>query len=150
MNVDANTISFLKRVVFLFNKNSIDWVLFGGVNLTLKGVVDKYTDVDILISNDDLEKVYKLFLDKNPSPIKDFASGEARCFGFKADGVEPHFCAEYGHGFYYKKAFIEGCIELFDIGNVEIPTLKLDSEVDCYDYIGRPKRAQLIKSFIEK
>ena len=150
MSVDKHTINILKKVAFKLDENSIDWVLFGGVNLTLKGVVDKFSDVDILIRNDDIKKMHHLFLDYEASDIIDFESGEAQYFLLKIEGVEFHICADYDFGFYYKKAFKEGNIEKFDIGDFKIPTLSLSAEVVCYDYIGRPKRANIIKSFIEK
>ena len=150
MNVDKHTINILKRVAFKLDENNINWLLFGGVNLALKGVVYKFSDVDILIKNCDVEKLYNLFLDYDPSDIVDFESGEAQSFSFKIDGVEFHICADYDFGFYYKKAFKEKNIEQVNIGDFEIPTLNLSSEVVCYSYIGRPERANLIKSFIEK
>ena len=70
-------IKLLKRIAHQFNKFNVTWALGASMMLYLKGIAREFHDIDLMISNDDVEIVRIILSDmgeikppnQNPNPM---------------------------------------------------------------------------------
>lgn len=55
-------IEILKKIAKEFNKNEITWAVGGSLLLYFKGIVNEFNDIDIMISEEDIEKTENILL----------------------------------------------------------------------------------------
>jgi hypothetical protein len=56
-------IEVLKKIADVLNKNNITWNLGASCMLYLRGIVDTFDDIDIMVKMDDINRVKELFKD---------------------------------------------------------------------------------------
>lgn len=144
--IDEKFLNVLKKIALKLI--GIRWVLGGSANFALQGMDFKPRYLDIIIAYKDLEKVKDLFSEYSFSEVKEIKNREGVEFRFDVDGAEVQICADYEHGIYYKQMKDENIIKI-KINNMEIPVLKIESELRCYEHIGnKEEKIKKIKEFI--
>ena len=135
----------LIEVAKKLNKNNIQFFVIGSTNFALQGMEVSPHDLDILINYNDLVKVSEVFKDnkiKAVSKLKD-KSGEG--IEYDINGVEVQFVGENEKGFYDRG----DRLVIVKIDSTEIPCYSLEKEAEVYKKLGRPRKAEIIRKFLE-
>jgi hypothetical protein len=146
----------LKNVLALvadrLNNYEINWTLIGSLNLFLQGIDVNVKDVDILTSNNNYEKIKKLFSDFGIKDESNLSNGDGIEIKYLINGVEVHFCLEYDSGFYIKKLNKESSrnnpVHL-ELNTVKIYCFHLQDELAGYKYQGRKDKVEIINNFLK-
>jgi len=131
------------------NESGVDWVICGSTNFYLQGMDVSPRDIDVCIKHGDFSRVLELFSDFEFSEATDLSNGEGQERRFYINDVEVQICADYDFGFYYRQMSDPQNIVKLDFEGVEIPGLKLESELLCYKHLGRADKADKIVEFIK-
>lgn len=134
------------------NQKGIKWALVGSTNLALQGMNVTPRDLDILINYPNLEAVKFIFLDYNPSKIKElkpFIKGQ-QAWEVRAiiNNTEVQFFSEK-NGEYARKLHANRLITI-KLNNINIPCFSLKDEAQIYAETNRKDKAEIINKFLKQ
>ena len=151
-----NKLEVLKKIAYEFNKDHIRWALGASALLFLKGIVEEFHDIDIMIDDYDADKAIYI-LDKLGRHIDSPTNnnfGTKHFLEYIIDDVE----IDCMGGFSIIKENIEyDCslkqehiIEYYNLDNIDIPLYSLNEWRKFYDLMGRENKVKIIDDYFKK
>ena len=155
MTNEIKIATFLK-VAKILNENNITWALGASLLLYLKGITDKFNDIDLMVSENDIEKTKNIFLSlgkeyaKNPN-----LQYKSKCFlEFNIDGIDFDIISGFiivnnncDHYFPLEKHSI---VEYFYLENISIPLQSVNDWLTYYSLMNRKEKVEMIKNYLNK
>lgn len=142
--VKLHTIEMIKNLARMFDENNIRYHFDGSTSLFIHGMEIEMDDIDICFPNGSEHAVRKLFLDYNPTSIKEETDYGFKHFKFYLDGEKIH-CLFYS-GTYEEFETEESVINIDNqkiiYKSIEFYLRHLSPEVD----LARSIRAMLEKN----
>ncbi len=130
--------------------SGITWYLIGSTGLLLRNVNigRDPKDIDFLIHARDAAIAKDLFHDFRPfCDERELGNGHGEQFRFRLAGRQIHFSAENCKGVYFKMLGRETISERILLNDLSVPDFPFEIEEKCYEAMGRPERAELIRDF---
>ena len=150
MEIDKK-LSVLEKVAKILNQNKITWATGASLLLYLKGIVDDFQDIDIMISEEDVLVVTNLLdnygtLQKNNPNYK----YKTKVFlEYVIDDVEIDIMAGLiivaNNSEYYFPLKKEGIKEIIVINDTPIPLQSIEEWKTYYSLMGRMEKVKLIE-----
>jgi len=140
------------HVAEILTKNKIRWAVIGSTNRALHGMDVVPNDLDIIVHFDDLKKIPLLFKKDNTSAVtalKTTTGMPAWDVKMVFGGVDIQFVGEEDEGLYVQH-LIKGKVTLETLGQMKIPCLALEAEIEAYERTNRSEKAGKIREFLEK
>lgn len=144
----------LTKVAKELNVNNITWAIGASLLLYFKGITGEFNDIDIMVAENDVEKIKKILLSfgklypKNPNiqyKTKDFME-------FNIEGIDFDVMAGFTiinnnveHYFPLEKKNIK---EHFDLQDVAIPLQSLEEWLTYYKLMDRTEKVKMINNYI--
>lgn len=155
MTNEIKIATFLK-VAKILNENNITWAVGASLLLYLKGITDKFNDIDLMVSENDIEKTKNIFLSlgkeyaKNPN-----LQYKSKCFlEFNVDGIDFDIISGFiivnnncDHYFPLEKNSIA---EYFCLENTSIPLQSVNDWLTYYTLMNRKEKVEMIKNYLNK
>jgi len=141
--------AILKIANLLSSEQSLKWAIVGSCNLLLQGIDITPNDIDIITTEDGIEKIY--------NNLKKFALGKiefshqlkfpSQKADFNIDGIDIEVIGEEKNKGAYVNDRLK--IEYIVLKNSKIPVASLKSEKNAYNKLGREERVKLIDQIIQ-
>ena len=143
-------LTVLSDVAHILNENGIVWAVGASILLYFKGKTDFFNDIDIMVVENDADKLKKLLLPMGvmapPNPNKQYKT--RHFFEFTIQGVDVDVMA----GFVIVKDEIEyNCslrreqiAEYIQVNDENIPLQSLEDWRNYYDLMGRTQKVEMI------
>jgi hypothetical protein len=142
-----------KKAIFelseLLIENNVKYAITGSTNLALQGIKVIPQDIDIVLFQEDLQKIIKIF----PKYLKtgmrkmEGKNGEVWEILLDIDGVEVQFFSE-NQGL-HSSALQENC-HCLDVNDRLIYCLPLKEELKIYKGLGKEEKVEMIRKFLKK
>ena len=155
MNLERK-LTVLTKIANVFNNNNITWAVGASLLLYLKGAVDNFRDIDIVVAEEDVSAVKELLSNYGVlQPPNPNAQYKTRTFlEYVIDGIDVDIMAGLvildgtdEHYFPLKKENITDVIKLNDTA---IPLQSLEEWKHYYSLMGRPEKVKLIERTLDK
>jgi hypothetical protein len=151
--------SYAEAIHFIYGRlkdDTVNWVITGSMNFSLHGIVTEVHDIDIQTDKDGVYAIEKRF--------KEFVKDNVRFL--ESDKIRSHFgTLEIGdvmieimgdvekklvNGCWDKPPDLEAHKEYIQYKGVMLPVLSLEYEYDAYLKLGRHKKADLLKNWLDR
>lgn len=149
--VEVKFIDAIEIISTRLKKEQIKWALVGSTNMALQGMDINPHDLDIVMRFKDLDKIWLLFSEYDPSPVKKLEKPVANeVWDVKVNicSVEVQIFGEKDSGVYVSK-LLGHKVKNLKIKTFEIPCFTLEAESQAYAETNRQKKADKIKEFIK-
>lgn len=146
----------LVKIARLLNENNITWAIGGSLMLYFKGIIDDFHDIDIMVIEEDVQKLRELLLKiGNLTPANPNDKYKTKCFlEFIVNGAEIDVMAGFSivnNGKEYDCSLKSDQIyEIYVIDGVSIPMQSPVLWLKYYSLIGRQDKVELINRYYEK
>jgi len=154
MNEVEHKINILKQISALFNQHHIKWIVGGSCMLYLRGIVDTFDDIDIMILEVDQAKATQLLSQSMSLKTKNgqgIYRTKALHYGV-LDEVKIEllidFAIVYNGAVYEFPVDVKRQYDTVDADGIILYLAPLDEWLFCYKYMDRPKKIQLIEQFL--
>jgi hypothetical protein len=144
-------LTVLSEIAREFNLKQISWAVGASLLLYIKGIADNFNDIDIMVSEDDADKV-KLILEAMGQllPQKENAQFKTKVYlKYLVDGVEVDIFADFtivSEGKEYRFPLKKGEIsELVTINNELVALHSVQVWKHYYELMGRSDKVALIE-----
>jgi|SRR5690554_3180775 len=148
-----NKLSVLTKIANKINGNNIKWAIGGSTLLFLKGITKSFNDIDIMVSEEDVEQLKILLLElgtlepENPHKrfktkrFLEFVIDEVEVdviagFIIISDNKEYHFPLEKNHE-----------LEVIEFDGIKIPLQSLREWKKFYKLMGRIDKVEMINNY---
>ncbi|WP_250228182.1 nucleotidyltransferase family protein [Anaeropeptidivorans aminofermentans] len=149
----AHKLEVLKKIAREFNNKGINWAVGASLLLYFKGISDTFNDIDILVSEKDVDKVKEILLPlgegKERIPNDEYKT--KYFLEYIIDGVEFDIMAGFiivfgGEDYYFP--IEEANIEDFTLLNgIKIPLQSVSEWRNYYYLMGRTKKVKMIDEY---
>ena len=149
-------LTVLSKIANIFNNNNVTWAVGASLLLYFKGILNNFRDIDIVMSEDDVDTVKELLSRSGillPSPPN--TQYETRVFlEYVIDGVDIDIMAGLvivnSEGEHYFPLKRENIAEYIEVGNTSVPLQSLEEWKLYYSLMGRTERVRLIEQALGK
>ena len=156
MVLDVKYLEILKTLYSRLNETDIIWVIGGSLALAFEGLDVKPRDIDLFTDKEGAYKIEKLFAEflvRNVSfSIKDNIRshyGALNIFGIEVEIIGfIEFKSE--DGTWHGREKLEEVTKFFEIENMKIPLMKIESQLRGYTNIGRTDKIELIEKWLKR
>ena len=141
----------LTRIAHLLNNSNVTWAVGASVLLYFKGIVDNFHDIDIVISEDDIDTVKELLSScgtlQPPNPNVRY---KTRAFlEYVIDGVDVDVMAGLvilgGEDEHYFPLMQESIADYIQLNDSTVPLQSLEEWKQYYSLMGRTEKVKLIE-----
>ncbi len=136
----------------VFLDANIKFALIGSSNLKLQGMDVEPKDIDLVITERDLDKTVQLFETYNPSKRqiqKGLSSKPFWEITFFLEGIEVQIMSEAETGEYVRILNEQHNLTKMEMNGISIPCFTLEAEAKAYESTQREQKAKNIRKFIE-
>ena len=154
--MNSNIKSVLSKIGKTLNKNNIMWVVGGSIILNHNDIVCEVNDIDIIIEENDFEKVILLLkqfgIKKSVSDKLNFHT--KKYVKMNIDGVfidlMAGFIIEHENGLYNYVFDQDAITSLMNINNILVPIGAIEDWYIIYQVIGgREKKVELLDNYLK-
>ncbi|MFW9853060.1 MAG: nucleotidyltransferase domain-containing protein [Candidatus Thorarchaeota archaeon] len=155
MTVDVRYIDVLKTLHSRLHETDITWIIGGSLALALEGLDVTPRDIDLFTDKEGAYKIEELFAEflvRNVSfSTKDNIRSHYGALNINGIEVEIIGFIEFQNedGTWYGGRELEDVKWIFKLDNIEIPLMKLESQLKGYKRIGRKSRITLIEDWLK-
>lgn len=143
----------LSDIAGVLNKNEVRWAVGGSMLLYFKGRTDLFHDIDLMVLEEDAEKLKDLLLPMGalapPNPDKQYKT--RHFFEFMINGVDVDVMAGFvivNAGKEYDCSLMPGQIaEYIQLNGQKIPLQSLEDWRRYYELMGRTAKVNMIDNF---
>ena len=149
MKTIEEKLKVLSKIAESFNKANIHWAVGGSLLLYLKGITDRFNDIDLLIYNDHARKAMELMMELGQMRVLDRNCYRAEHFYiFDVDEVEVDIMGDYyvpKNGMEERIALDKDAdIEWMHLGSQMVPLDSISMWRRHYDVMGRKNKVDMI------
>lgn len=150
------SLHILKQIAQLFGERGVLWGLGGSLMLSLRGLVEKANDIDLVVAESDIERAHELLLTlgtgarygaKHPNYSRYFY--KHMISGVSVD-VIGGYEIQHEQGMYevpFDEMSIPDCTVL---DGVQVPLMSLEDWFVIYSLIGREEKRQMLHHHLQK
>lgn len=150
MKTIDNKLQVLSKVAILINDNKITWAIGGSVLLYFKGFVDNFNDIDMMVIEDDVDRLKEMLLSLGKL-INHTSNPKYRTrhfYKFNIDGVEIDIIAGFtiinNNQTYYFPLLTKDISEYVEVNGSKIPLHSIHKWRLYYELMGRSEKAKII------
>lgn len=140
----------IKQLMPLLSESNNSWAVVGSCNLYLKGLDVKPKDIDIATSFQVVELLTARHHELMSSSTKKVSGYNPElCYlsvEVVLDNTQAEIIGEH-EGDLYSRVLTDN-IEMVEVNGISIPTLTLETEMECYKLSKRFEKAKLIEEFL--
>ena len=142
-------LSVLSEMAKEFNKENLLWAVGASLMLYFKGCVDDFNDIDIMVSNDDAEKMETILNHMGKALPYEKGNYETKCFRkFIINGVEIDMIGGFA---IVKDGVVYDCdlnklqiAEYIEVNGEKIPVHSVTLWRKYYELMGRTNKVEII------
>jgi hypothetical protein len=156
MVIDSKILDALKIVYSRLNETEIVWVIGGSLALKLVGLDVEPKDIDLFTNEEgayEVEKLFAEYLVKNVSlSSKDDIRSHYGILNIHGIEVEiiGHIEFKDERNVWEVGRKLEDVLTIFEFEEMELPLMKIESQLMGYSKIGRTDKIRLIEEWLEK
>ena len=149
-------IETLVKIAIQFNQNHIRWNLGASCMLYLRGIAKKFHDIDILIHEDDVQKVKEIMSSytltkKTTDPLK----YRTKVFlNYDVDGVDFDLMARFSivdqEKIYEFPLLLEDMKEYILVSHEKVYVSSIETWLNYYQLMHRYDKVEMIKDYLQK
>ena len=130
------------------NASDIRWALTGSMNLALQGLSVHPKRIGIVTMHENRDTLSELFRGYPIIELFRLENDEAEEIRYRVNSIELLICLEFEHGFYRQFLDPNHSLVQIKINTHDIPCLRLEDELRAYEHIGKPEKAEMIRTFL--
>jgi hypothetical protein len=153
--IDPRYLNTLRRICDRLNNRPLKWVVTGSLGMALQGMDIKIHDIDIQTDQNGVYEIERLFSEYVVKPVHYLASERMRShFGnLEIDGVKIDIMGDVqklmDDQTLEEPVNVERHLRWVNFDNLFIPVLSLEYEYVAYLKMGRIKKAEKIKNWLD-
>jgi predicted nucleotidyltransferase len=155
MPLDVRYINVLKTLHSRLDEADIIWVIGGSLALVLEGLNITPRDIDLFTDKEGAYKIEELFAEFLVRNVSFSTKDNVRSHygALNIDGIEVEIIGfiefQNEDGTWYGGRKLEDVKRIFKLDNIEIPLMKLESQLRGYKRIGRKSRIRMIEEWMK-
>lgn len=154
MNTVQYKLKVLSSLAILINQKNITWAIGGSVLLYIKGLVDDFNDIDILVIEEDVESLKEILL-AHGQLINHSLNSKYQTkhfYEFVIDGVDIDIIAGFTivdkEKAYYFPLKSDEILEFVELNKVIIPLHSIQIWRIYYELMGRSEKVRIIDDHV--
>lgn len=147
-------LTILAHIAEEFNHKDVPWAIGASLLLYFKGITSEFHDIDIMVSEDDVETVKEILLSLGDIiQSKPNSKYKTKCFlEFHVDGVEIDAMAGFGiinqDKEYYFPLKKEDIKDFTEVQGIKIPLQSIEEWRIYYELMGRDEKVKMIDAYL--
>ena len=143
----------LSRIARCLNNANVTWALGASAMMSLRGIVETFNDIDIMVAEDDIDKAYDVISSIGElQPFKADDRFHTSCFyEFIVDDIDVDLISGFAivsHGRIHQCALrIEEIDAIADVYGSDVPLHSLAVWKRYYSLMGRPDKVSVISAW---